>query len=122
MHWHAAVWTQKQWPCVEVGSSQARGWQSPVCVPSRFLNIPFGAILLQMVHEAFEQEIENINQAVHEAFKQERAELDLQVGQTVQEAVQEVRAEDINQRTRWFGTAGQMSGVLPVQGGQTETP
>lgn len=45
----------------------------------------------QMVHEAFEQEIENINQAVHEAFKQERAELDLQVGQTVQEAVQEVR-------------------------------
>jgi hypothetical protein len=45
--------------------------------------------LLQMVHEAFEQEIENINQAVHEAFKQERAELDLQVGQTVQEAVQE---------------------------------
>lgn len=45
--------------------------------------------LEEMVHEAFEQEIENINQAVHEAFKQERAELDLQVGQTVQEAVQE---------------------------------
>lgn len=48
---------------------------------------------LQMVHEAFEQEIENINQAVHEAFKQERAELDLAMGQTVQEAVQEVGAD-----------------------------
>ena len=61
--------------------------------------------LLQMVHEAFEQEIENINQAVHEAFKQERAELDLQVGQTVQEAVQEVRSgNEINALlgARWF--------------------
>lgn len=49
------------------------------------------AALLQMVHEAFEQEIENINQAVHAAFEQERADFDLQVGQTVQDAVQEVR-------------------------------